>query len=70
MRNAIGIACVIVAWAFQHYREGKGGFRLGVDLVGGTILVYQVDPAKPHSANVDELYLRPNYVSPPADAVA
>ena len=41
------IACVIVGWAFYQYRQEKGGFRLGVDLVGGTILVYQIDPTKP-----------------------
>ena len=35
----LGIA--VCAWAY-HY----GKFRLGVDLVGGTILVYEVDRSK------------------------
>src|SRR5438045_7714527 len=53
----VAIACVIVGWAFHQYSEGKGGFRFGVDLVGGTILVYQVDPTKPgaNSEKLDEL---------------
>lgn len=36
----------IVAWAFNQYVSGRGGFRMGVDLVGGTILVYEVDETK------------------------
>src|SRR5260370_3304627 len=40
------IGIVIVAWAADKYRRGEGGFRLGVDLVGGTILVYEVDTSK------------------------
>ncbi len=40
----LGIA--VVAWAVNQYVHGRGGFRLGVDLVGGTILVYEVDPSK------------------------
>jgi preprotein translocase subunit SecD len=40
----IGIA--IIAWAGNQYANGEGGFRLGVDLVGGTILVYEVDLTK------------------------
>jgi SecD/SecF fusion protein len=53
----VAVALVIVGWAFNQYRQGKGGFRLGVDLVGGTILVYQVDPTKPGAGNekLDEL---------------
>jgi SecD/SecF fusion protein len=37
----------IVGWAYSKYDQGQGGFRLGVDLVGGTILVYEVDTSKP-----------------------
>jgi SecD/SecF fusion protein len=47
----LGIA--VCAWAYQY-----GKFRLGVDLVGGTILVYEVDVAKQQSdqpAKPDEL---------------
>jgi SecD/SecF fusion protein len=40
------IAAFIVGVAYKKYLEGKGGFRLGVDLVGGTILVYEVDKSK------------------------
>ena len=47
----VAIACGIVAWAFHEYSHDRGGFRLGVDLVGGTILVYQVDPTKPGADN-------------------
>lgn len=38
-------AALIVGVAWQHYETGNPGlnFRLGVDLVGGTILVYEVD---------------------------
>jgi preprotein translocase subunit SecD len=36
----------VVAWASHQYDKGRGGFRLGVDLVGGTILVYEVDETK------------------------
>src|SRR5262249_8897424 len=37
---------IIVGRATALYRAGEGGFKLGVDLVGGTILVYEVDPDK------------------------
>ena len=37
------IAAVIVMRAWQKYDDGEGGFKLGIDLVGGTILVYEVD---------------------------
>ncbi|MBY0228365.1 MAG: protein translocase subunit SecF [Gemmataceae bacterium] len=40
------LSIIVVAWAWMQYQAGKGGFRLGVDLVGGTILVYEVDDAK------------------------
>src|SRR5262245_45653159 len=36
----------VVAWAYNEYDKGRGGFTLGVDLAGGTILVYEVDPTK------------------------
>ena len=34
----------IVGEALAKYNAGRGGFKLGVDLVGGTILVYEIDP--------------------------
>jgi len=41
------IPCLIAAWfvgfAYYRYVHGEGGFKLGVDLVGGTILVYEID---------------------------
>jgi SecD/SecF fusion protein len=37
------VAALIVARAVHAYQLGQGGFKLGVDLVGGTILVYEVD---------------------------
>src|SRR5438477_6944532 len=33
----------VVTRAGLKYARGEGGFKLGVDLVGGTILVYEVD---------------------------
>jgi SecD/SecF fusion protein len=51
------VAGVIVGWAYSRYDKGEGGFRLGVDLVGGTILVYEVDQSKPLPENfkIEEL---------------
>jgi SecD/SecF fusion protein len=40
------VSAVVVGWAYNRYVHGEGGFRLGVDLVGGTILVYEVDRTK------------------------
>src|SRR5690348_3765626 len=40
------IALWFVADASEKYSRGEGGFKLGVDLVGGTILVYEVDATK------------------------
>jgi preprotein translocase subunit SecD len=37
------IGTLIVVNAFRNYWAGQGGFRIGVDLVGGTILIYEVD---------------------------
>ncbi len=42
----VTLAALFVGRAFQQYQQGQGGFKLGVDLVGGTILVYEVDPEK------------------------
>ena len=40
------ISAVVVGKAFTDYWAGRGGFKLGVDLVGGTILIYEVDKSK------------------------
>ncbi|MBV9122605.1 MAG: protein translocase subunit SecD [Planctomycetes bacterium] len=42
----IFLAGWVVARAVGYYQAGEGGFKLGVDLVGGTILVYEVDLSK------------------------
>lgn len=41
--TTIIISALIVTRAGYQYAHGEGGFRLGVDLVGGTILIYEVD---------------------------
>src|SRR5689334_14057340 len=40
------LGTIVVVRAGMAYWQGKGGFRLGVDLVGGTILIYEVDVSK------------------------
>src|SRR5262249_17794706 len=40
------VAAAVVAVAFRKYEQDQGGFKLGVDLAGGTILVYEVDESK------------------------
>src|SRR3954467_15194034 len=40
------VACGVVGWSYYKYSQGQGGFRLGIDLVGGTILVYEADESK------------------------
>jgi len=51
------LAALVVGRAVQLYGQGRGGFKLGVDLVGGTILVYEVDdPSKlPENYKPEEL---------------
>jgi SecD/SecF fusion protein len=46
----------VVAWAYTRYDNGQGGFRFGVDLAGGTVLVYEVDESKmPENFKAEEL---------------
>src|SRR6059058_3783224 len=45
------VPCLLAGWvatvAVAKYYQGEpGGFKLGVDLVGGTILVYEIDLRK------------------------
>src|SRR5215813_11337663 len=47
----LAIAALFVIHAAFAYQKGEGGFKLGVDLVGGTILVYEVDPDKEMKAS-------------------
>jgi SecD/SecF fusion protein len=42
----IVLGAAVVANAFAKYQAGEGGFNLGTDLVGGTILVYEVDQSR------------------------
>src|SRR5689334_8896584 len=41
--TALLLSALVVTRSGWLYAHGEGGFRLGVDLVGGTILVYEVD---------------------------
>ncbi len=50
------VPCALAAWvsivAIMKYQEGApGGFKFGVDLVGGTILVYEIDLRKNQDAD-------------------
>src|SRR5260370_37963793 len=40
------LALVVTVMAVQNYQAGQGGFKLGVDLAGGTDLIYEVDTSK------------------------
>src|SRR5204862_4649984 len=43
-------------WAYNEYVNGRGGIRQGVDLAGGTILVYEVDETKlPENFKAEDL---------------
>src|SRR5262249_7759366 len=52
------LAAAVVAMATYNYVQGSPGvnYKLGVDLVGGTILVYEVDLTK-----FEDGKLPPNY---------
>ncbi|HEY1379130.1 MAG TPA: protein translocase subunit SecD, partial [Gemmataceae bacterium] len=41
--TAVLLSALVVTRSGWLYAHGEGGFRLGVDLAGGTILVYEVD---------------------------
>src|ERR1700738_3665780 len=50
------LPCALAAWvsvdAIIKYKDGaSGGFKFGVDLVGGTILVYEIDLRKNQDAD-------------------
>jgi SecD/SecF fusion protein len=52
----VALAAIVVAVAFQRYAQGEGGFKLGVDLAGGTDLIYEMDQDKiPPNSNPTEL---------------
>ena len=41
------LSLAVIGRAFYRYEQGRGGFKFGVDLSGGTILIYEVDPNRP-----------------------
>ena len=50
------LSALVVGQALARRYAGEGGFKLGVDLVGGTILVYEIDPdRKPPDFDKDKL---------------
>jgi SecD/SecF fusion protein len=50
------LAGLIVARAFHRYNQGEGGFKLGVDLAGGTDLIYEIDMDKFPDGKLPEKY--------------
>lgn len=55
------IPCLLAGWATSdamlRYKAGEsGGFKLGVDLVGGTILVYEIDFRKQQEEDKDSKF--------------
>src|SRR5262245_1314096 len=40
------LSVAVIARAAYRYEKGLGGFKRGVDLAGGTILIYEVDPTR------------------------
>lgn len=66
----IVLAALVVGRAYHQYQRDGSGFKLGVDLVGGTILVYEVDESKSlqqgdRSTTKDELAAAPSGASTP-----
>src|ERR1700683_3071499 len=62
------VICVVpfllAAWVttnatLGYYRGDSGGFKLGVDLVGGTILVYEIDLRKNQDADANKKAFNP-----------
>src|SRR5438093_933055 len=40
------LSALVVGLALRSYLRGEGGFKLGVDLAGGTVLIYEIDTDK------------------------
>jgi SecD/SecF fusion protein len=49
------LAALVVARAWTQFSKGEGGFKLGVDLAGGTILVYEVEGSLPEGTSINDL---------------
>src|SRR5688572_8155965 len=50
------LSIAVIVWAYYKYMNGEGGFRIGVDLAGGTTLVYEVDDTKlPENFKAEDL---------------
>ena len=50
------IGALIVAHSYNLYLKGQGGFKLGVDLAGGTDLIYEVDVDKYENGKLPDNY--------------
>ena len=57
------VSLLIVGWAYAKYRKAEGGFHLGVDLSGGTILVYEVDQSKMNDQAREDLRRQPELLA-------
>jgi SecD/SecF fusion protein len=57
--TAVLLSALVVTRAGWLFAHGEGGFRLGVDLVGGTILVYEVDTERLAEQHKDNPQAKP-----------
>ncbi len=50
------VAALVCGLATRRYVNGEGGYRLGIDLAGGTDLIYEVDTSKYPDGKLPEKY--------------